>query len=95
MRIVVKILSTIVDSLLVDSLFTDPLFSLQSPTSARDKRETAGDLRNRVVVGEGEFFFLALRARFVRSKRTKIKIKQRLCTGYIVDYHAKTTAYQT
>ena len=92
MRIVVKILSTIVDSLLVDSLFTDPLFSLQSPSSARDKRETAGDLRNRVVVGEGEFFFLALRARFVRSKRTKIK--QGLCTGYIVDYHAKTTAYQ-
>ena len=49
--------------------------------------------RQGVVVGEEEillFFFLALRARFAQracslmfSKRTRRKIKQRLCTGYI------------
>ena len=38
--------------------------------------------RKGVVVGEGEFFFLAL-------KKNERKIKQRLCTGYIVDYICK------
>ena len=75
MRIVVKILSTIVDSLWVDSLFTDPLFSLQSPSSARDQRETAGDLRNRVEVGEGEFFFLGAPRSFRALEKNKNKNK--------------------
>ena len=68
MRIVVKILSTIVDSLLVDSLFTDPLFSLQSPSSARDKRETAGDLPPaQQGTGGGRRIFLSRAPRSFRA----------------------------
>ena len=57
------------------SLTTDPLFSLRSLSSARDKTiKTAGDLFYRqckgVGVGKEDF-----------SKRSKIKIKQRLGTG--------------
>ena len=53
------------------SLFTDPLFSLQSPSSARNRGRFIDRLRKGVGMGEKRkieensslFFFLALRAR--------------------------------
>ena len=57
------------------SLFTDPLLSFQSPSGAGDKMGGGGGRsRSRALAS------LASSPRF--SKRTKRKIKQRLCTGY-------------
>ena len=66
MRIVVKILSTTVDSLLVDSLLTDPLFSLQSPSSARDGG------RRRIFLSRAPRSFRALEKNEKKNKTTYV-----------------------
>ena len=64
------------------SQFTGLLFSLQSPSSARDEKNRGEFIdRQRKRVGEEELALAVARSpRF--SKRTKRKIKQRLCKGY-------------
>ena len=77
------------------SLFRDPLFSLQGPSSARPKikkKNRKGFIdRRRTGVGVREednsrtfFIFLSRPPRLpMYLKRTKSKIKQRLCTGLL------------
>ena len=67
------------------SLFTDPLFSLWSPSNALDKIKKPRGISWPPAQGDrggrrGNALVLAHSSMF--SKRTKRKIKQRLCTGY-------------
>ena len=66
------------------SLFTDPLFSLQSPSSARDKKQIRRGFIDRQCKGSRFVLTLALARSTMFSKRTTRKIKQRLCTGYFL-----------
>ena len=55
------------------SLFTDPLFSLQSPSSARDKKINRGGFIDRqrkgIGVGEEENIFLSRAPRSLSRRR--------------------------